>query len=109
MNRAANHAHASVATGATIRKIILEHFQDTVALLACEVGIEVLLYGVGNIPAVRPDFVEGCHTVIKWIAFATLGYLGVDSIVQMIVLRWRDLIIPGDPRPATSTDERGRQ
>jgi len=66
---------------------------DTLILLACEVAIEILLFVMGMIPAVQRDFLEGCHAVIKWIAVATLAYLGVDSIAQMLMLRWRSLAV----------------
>ena len=73
----------------TIRRILWEHFKDTLFLLLCEVILYIAISIVGIVPAVPPQFVDRSKTVIEWIFYATLGLLGVDSLVQIAVRWWR--------------------
>jgi hypothetical protein len=63
--------------------LIWEHFKDVLTLLACEMGLALLLQmAVSLFPGLSP-LVEKCQRTLEWGAVATISYLIVESIVRM--------------------------
>lgn len=73
------------------RGLIFRHTGDICLLLVCEIAVDLILIAAKHwIPELQP-LANAVQTPLEFIAAATVGFLGIATLLKLVVRLWMEL------------------